>query len=571
MRNISSPQKDGEETEWCRPRGGGLPRHATLLKDPTTLFASPDLRCINDMPTAVDLGIHELAAAGILVDQQPTWLIPAVRDLERLRTMPGSVGVGDVRPLLVRLFLRDSGIYAIASCLSPLCSLLLTPFLTRHLSARDYGMLTLLTTTLALLGPLAQLGLGSAFVRLYHQQVSGLCERHALLTTLTLLVATFSLCVAVLLAILAPELSCLLLHGVDGVPLLRLAALQLFLQNMGIPAFTWLRARGRAAAFVALSLLNLLLTPALTFLFVGVWQWGDAGVVLATCGGCAGALLGSLTLFNYRVRWRVSWPLARHLLIYGLSTLPAACSVWVLQLADRYFLLAFGTLAQTASYSIAYTLGNILGPLVITPFSLAWYSALHALARQTRARELFGLVFRWYCIALLVMVFGVSLLANDILRLFFPPSYTLAAPIVPLIALSNVFFGLFEFFNLGIVLRGKLRFNLLLLPLAALINLGGNCLLVPAFGGIGAAGATLLAYVFLALLACLVNQHLYPVPLDLALCAAGLLLGGLYYALYQWLLPLDQPLFHCLATASLIACYALSLWLLSLPGGRKRK
>ncbi|GLV60200.1 hypothetical protein KDH_70220 [Dictyobacter sp. S3.2.2.5] len=550
---------------------GGLPRRATLLKDPTTLFIGAAPEGINDMPTAAYPVIPDLTAAGIVVDQQPTWLIPAVEDLERLRAMPGSVDAGEMRSLLLRLFLRDSGLYAIASCLSPLCALLLTPFLTRHLSAQDYGMLTLLTTTLALLGPLAQLGLGAAFVRLYHQQVSGPCERHALLTTLTLLVAAFSLCVAVLLAILAPGLSRLLLHDADGVPLLRLAALQLFLQNMTMPAFTWLRACGRAALFVVVSLFNLLLNPALTFLFVGIWQWGDVGVLLAACGGYVGVLLCSLFLFNSRVRWHISWPLARQLLIYGMSTLPASCSVWVLQLADRYFLLAFGTLAQTASYSIAYTLGNILGPLVITPFSLAWYSALHVLARQTRARELFGLVFRWYCIVLLVMAFGVSLLANDVLLLFFPPSYTLAAPIVPLIALSNVFFGLFEFFNLGIVLRGKLRFNLLLLPLAALINLGGNCLLVPAFGSMGAAASTLLAYVFLALLACMVNQHLYPISLDLALYAVGLLLGGLYYVLYQWLLPLDQPLFHWLTTASLIVCYALSLWLLSLLSGWKRK
>lgn len=550
-------------------------RRAMLLKDPTALFAEAvpalTLSRSHDIPEVVDLAISGLTTAGFVIDQQPTWLIPAVKDLERLKHMSAPVEASEMYPFLLRMFLRDSGIYAIASCLSPLISLLLTPFLTRNLSALDYGVLTLLNTTLALLGPLAQLGLGSAFVRLYHQNISGLRERHTLFTTLTTLLVAFSLCVAALLTILAPWLSRLLLHSADGEAPFRLAALLLFLQNMTIPAFTWLRAQGRALAFVALSLLNLLLNLGLTLLLVGVWRWGNSGVLLAACGGYAGVLLCSLPLLGHRMQWHVSWSLAWPLLVYGLSTLPGLFSAWVLQLSDRYFLLAFGTLSQTTSYSIAYTLGNILGPLVIAPFSLAWYSTLHIIARKSRARELFRLVFRWYCIILLMMVFCVSLLANDILHLFFPPLYTLAAPIIPLIALSNLFSGLFEFFNLGNTLRGKLRFNVILLPLAALVNLGGNCLFIPAFGVIGAAGSTLLAYVILALLAYLVNQRLYPIPLDLDLCVLGLLVGGLYYALYRWLLPQQQSLFHWLFICGLIICYTLSLWLLSLVSARKIK
>ncbi|GCE21022.1 oligosaccharide flippase family protein [Dictyobacter kobayashii] len=573
MQQPEMPHKYEIDSGYPWSRSGGLPRRrAALLKDPTILFTdspqtvSPsnahNIAVAKDKPASVVSPLRSTDEE-FAFDQQPTWLIPAVADLERLKHMFMPLETGAVRPFLLHTLLRHSGVYAIASCMAPFFSLLLTPFLTRHLTALDYGILTLLNTTLALLGPLAQLGLGAAFVRLYHQCTAWPRERHILFTTLLILLATFSLCMSTLLALLAPWLSQLLLHSAGYEDLFRQAALLLLLQNMTIPGFTWLRAQGRSLAFVALALLNLLVNLALTFLLVGSWQWGNSGVLVAACGGYASVFLCSLPLLGSCLYWRVSWSLAWQLLAYGLSTLPGLISVWVLQSSDRYFLLAFGALTQTASYSIAYTLGNILGPLVIAPFSLAWYSALHIIARKTRARELFALIFRWYCMLLLLMVFGVSLLGDDVLHAFFPPSYTLATPIIPLIALSNLFFGLFELFNLGITLRGKLRFNLILLPLAALVNLGCNGVLVPMYGAMGAAISTLLAYAVLALLAYLVNQRLYSVSFDLKLCCWGLLLGAIYYAFYRCLLPQQNQLLHWLFCSGMLACYAASLWLLN--------
>lgn len=79
-------------------------------------------------------------------------------DLER----PVNQGV-HLHTSQIRQLVKSSGIYALSSLAAPLVSLVLAPFLTRHLSHADYGALAVLNTAIALVAGITQLGLNSAF------------------------------------------------------------------------------------------------------------------------------------------------------------------------------------------------------------------------------------------------------------------------------------------------------------------------------------------------------------------------------------------------------------------------
>ncbi|GER85854.1 hypothetical protein KDW_00160 [Dictyobacter vulcani] len=237
-----------------------------LIKDPTLLNTS--------------YGSHNYRVENFAIDQQLTWLIPAVTDLEQLKQMSVPVTDKHGQFFIVRTILKNSGIYAIASCLSPLASLFITPFLTHHLSGTDYGILTIFNATLALLAGLTQFGLGSAFVRIYHQLQTNAGEqtRNSLVGTFIGLTVGISLLVTFALLVLAPWIAQLCLHNSAYSNLLRLNALILLLQNLTVPLYTWLRAQSRALFFVLLSMLNLIINLFLTILFIGGWQWGSQGL-----------------------------------------------------------------------------------------------------------------------------------------------------------------------------------------------------------------------------------------------------------------------------------------------------
>src|SRR5204863_6489874 len=113
----------------------------------------------------------------------------------------------------------------------------------------------------------------------------------------------------------------------------------------------------------------------------------------------------------------------RSMLFFGVPTIFGDIAAWVLQLSDRYLLSHFGSLAQTASYSVAYTLGGVLSPLLLAPWGLARVRTMYAVAKRDHAAHIYKLVLPWWSTVLLFATFALSLLSTRVLEALFPPPY----------------------------------------------------------------------------------------------------------------------------------------------------
>ncbi|HLG63138.1 MAG TPA: oligosaccharide flippase family protein [Ktedonosporobacter sp.] len=429
----------------------------------------------------------------------------------------------------IRELLTSSGVYALASLALPLVALVLSPFLTHTLSRTDYGILAVLTTATSLLTGITQFGLNNAFFRAYNYDYESREDKLAVLSTVIILLALSSLPLALAVVWLAPWLALLLLGNSSYSNPVRLLALIVVLQNLTVPGFSWLRAESRAVFYAALSILNLLVNLVMTVIFVGTFQLGVSGALLAVVVSYGLVVICTLPLILTRIKLRFRRDISWNLLSFGLPLVANLVSIWALQLADRFLLSRLGSLAETASYTVAYSLGGILGVLVLSPFSLAWPSTMFAIAKRDDAVALFRLVFRWYSIFLLFATFGLMLASVGALYLFFPVSYYAAMPVIPIVALSIMFFGMYNYFTVGISIRRKTWLAVLLTAMAALVNIGLNVILIPLYGSIGAAVATLAGYLLLAIGGYIVNQRLYPIPFEIGLFCLILSIGILLY------------------------------------------
>ncbi|HEX9069766.1 MAG TPA: lipopolysaccharide biosynthesis protein, partial [Ktedonobacterales bacterium] len=372
---------------------------------------------------------------------------------------------------LLRNLAKSSGIYALAALASPLISLVLAPFLTRHLSPADYGLLAIMNTLIGLTAGVTQLGLSSAFFRAYSYDYSSREDRNSVLTTVAMILALITIPVAIIVSIYAPTIGALLFGRSSAGSYIALAAGVVLLQNMTVPGFAWLRAENRPLFFSLLAIGNLIIALTANIVFIGVFKLGITGSLLATGSGYAFIVLLTIPLILLRAGLRVRLDVAWNVLSFGTPMVMNFISFWVLQLSDRYLLSKFGSLEQTATYTVAYSLGSVLSTAVISPFSLAWPQTMFTVAKRRDAAKIFRLIFRWFSLFLLLAAFAFSLAGKLLLIWFFPPGYRSVAAITPLIAASIVFFGVYNVVMVGAGVRRKPWMGGVFATIAAVANL----------------------------------------------------------------------------------------------------
>jgi O-antigen/teichoic acid export membrane protein len=386
-----------------------------------------------------------------------------------------------------------------------------------------------LNTAISLAAGLTQLNLASAVVRAYLYDYPDDGQRAGIIATATSLLCLVAIPCSAAVVLLAPTLASLLLGRRDLGPAVALAAGVVLLQNLTVPGLARLRARSRPLPYALLSLANLLMTLGSSVVLVGVLHMGVAGAVLGNGLGYACIVLCTLPGIIWGQGLRMRPEIARSMLAYGLPLVLNFLAYWVLQLLDRYLLSRYASLAETATYTVAYTLGGVLAVVVINPFLLAWPTMMFSTARRPDAAHIFREIFRWFALLLLFAAYALTLVARVLLSWLFPASYQAAAGVIPLVAAALVFYGIYYLFMIGANVRRMTWLAGVLMSVAAGVNIGLNLLLIPRSGMIGAAIATLAGYGVLAAAACLVNRWLYPVPFELTRFGCALLLGGAFY------------------------------------------
>jgi O-antigen/teichoic acid export membrane protein len=258
--------------------------------------------------------------------------------------------------------------------------------------------------------------------------------------------------------------------------------------------------------------------------------------------------------------------LLKNVLRLGPASIPLSISGWVEQLADRLILERFTTVALVGIYSASYALADrLLGGIVAAVFMMAWPDVLNAWNRGGmdaartaifRAQQLYA----WLTLgpALFIVAFH-----RDIVMLL-SPDYRDAAPIIPIIVAAAWLRGFIPYLNRHLELRKAFATMSYITSIGALCNLTLNLLFIPRWSIMGAAWATLSAYVVMAVIFLWLRDKDQQLPFNDYLKAS--LLAG-----FAWLLSAALPLAPFLPMATFIAVYALGAYLAYLRPQLRRR
>lgn len=368
-------------------------------------------------------------------------------------------------------------------------------------------MLFLLSTFLK---PVVRLGLDSGFFRIYYDLQEE--ERPRFAGTMALFAAAVASSVFALAWIFSKEISWALFENAEGVGWVRLVAADTLASSFVFVPFALFRIEGRASLLSTFSVIRHAANTVLKVILV-LQGHGVAGVLIADLS--ASLLLAFLLLFELRTRARAAldWPPLREALRFGLPKVPHSLLVQILNLADRRILAGYVSLGEIGVYSVGNNFGGAM-KFPLSAFEPAWQPFVLENARKESGPGQIAAIASRMAIVFVVAAVGLALILPDVLIFMSREvAYHAAAPVVPVIVLAFLFQGFFLLSSIGITITKEARFYPMITAAAAAMNIVLNFELIPFFGIMGSAWATVAGYALMAFLGAFISNRLYPIPI----------------------------------------------------------
>jgi O-antigen/teichoic acid export membrane protein len=417
---------------------------------------------------------------------------------------------------LIRLG-KDTAIYGLSSIVGRFLNFLLVPFYTHYLLPAEYGVIATLYSYIAFAFIVYGYGMESAYMRYVASLEVGDRKQNFSVPFLSLCATSLVISIGIFWS--APAVGFWIDLGEQGGMLIRYAAWILFFDALAIIPFASLRMQQKAKAFAGLKILNIVVNVVSNIVFIAWVGLGVEAVVLANLLASVVTVAFFLPGIARDLTFVHPKGLYVSLLKFGLPYIPAGLAGVAMHVVDRPILKALTDDATVGIYQANYRLG-ILMMLFVSMFDYAWRPFYLSHYKDADAKETFANIFTFFMIGLATVFVIVSLFVEDIIRVkilggyFFHPDYWSGVIIVPWILLSYMFAGAYSSFIVGVTIEKKTHYLPLITGAGALVNVAANLVLVPLYGIMGAAYATLISYVVMAGAIYVPSQRLYRVPYD---------------------------------------------------------
>jgi polysaccharide transporter, PST family len=383
--------------------------------------------------------------------------------------------------------------------LSGLLSITVTAAVARHLGPAGFGVLSFALSLVLLFATLWTLGLSGLIVRELVRDPDRQAELVGTMTGIRLVGGVLAIAAAITLTfVLGTDAQTRLAVAILAVGVLTLYAFD------GIDF--WLQAQvrsrnaviARSTALVIASVINIGLiiidAPLLIFVLAAALEYALAGFgllfVYVRLGGSPRSWTFSPTLTRRLLA--TSWPLI-------LSGVANAINLRV----DQLMLGVMKGPETVGTYAAAARLSEVwyFIPIAIAASFFPAMVRAHAGDRRSFDRWMGRLYDLMVALALPIAIV-VSLLSAQLVYLLYGDGYAESAPILAIHVWAGPFVFLGAALSRWLIADDRLKFSLVRHGTGALVNVGLNLVLIPSYGGVGAAIATLVSYAVASFGAC---------------------------------------------------------------------
>lgn len=399
--------------------------------------------------------------------------------------------------------LTDFFTYMIGSIGLRALVVVISPFILTKISPAEYGIISLVTSSIGIITPVLGLGLRQVVsLEYFHLQGN---QKKELLNDILILYTALALCICTIVYTTQPYwLATTAIDPLQASVLIALGLCIAFTHFFIELLYQILRYEQLSLYLTYLQLCIASIGTSTTLLLLYVYTMGMHSMLYGqlastTVGCCIGIYVYADKQMHSFIDMRRVVKKSFHYIKYGLPFIPNSLCSWIVASADRWFLAQQSSLTAVGLYTVADTFGQLFQLLVLNswagaylPYILKQYAQnpeTVAAIERTNRRVMWSTLIGLSCAILITMY-----CARPLLLFLLPSSYHEVLIYVPTLLLGHVFL-LGSFFATALIQFYKKKVFLacnLFIP--AVINCLLNFILIPHFGLHGCTYATLCAY-----------------------------------------------------------------------------
>lgn len=388
--------------------------------------------------------------------------------------------------------------YTLGNLLIRSISFLLLPLYSNLISTEDFGRYSLLMAFYTIAAVFYQGGLTSALTKFYLDSEDE-NYRHKIFSATLNLILLIGVSLTILASAFAADISNMILSSEKFSGLILLTLVTLFIESLVTTILQLLKTKElsrRAVSFAAISAVTNLLLNILLVYYLG---WGIRGIITAQLLSALFVFLILIPTIRKEYIFSFETPIVKSILSFSYPLIAAGILSTAVDVIDRFIINHYFGEQTTGIYSFSYKIALVMNVFVIS-MRTAWTPHSIRLFRSGIYSDIYGKVLTKIIAVSSIIFLSTSLLAGDLFnytfngKYLFNPSYQGGVVIIPLVLIAYGFNALAGFYATYPYIKGKSSYFFYVDLLALVFNLLFNYLLIPKFGIVGAAIATLISY-----------------------------------------------------------------------------
>lgn len=409
---------------------------------------------------------------------------------------------------------KHSFVYSLNYILTSIAGIVLLPIYTRYLTKTDYGTLSLIDQSIYYIKIVFFLGGAAAVTRFYHHFESPQDKKLVISTGMWLALVSSSIGGLLLIAGSKP-LAEIIFGNASRSNLISLAAVILMSESLISVSISYFAAIKDSKKYIQYGMLQLMLGISANLYFIVVQRLGAVGMIYGQA--LSNTIICVITSIHVLAVNNIHFDRNKLKLIieYGLPIVPATILAGIMHSADQYLVRYFSGLDAVGLYSLGYKLAFSSYSIYSVSISLIWGSAtVFEIYKQPDAKYIYSKLTTYLTSFLIIIMFCVSIFSGYIVKLLASPDYYESRKVVPVICLGLIAYGFHIFLSIGVVVNNKTWLFVITNAVAASVNILLNLVLIPRYGYMGAAWASVGTYYVFAFVSWLVYRKIYSIPFE---------------------------------------------------------